>query len=361
MTTRTISVGNVLIGGNNPVSVQSMTNTPTEDIYSTLKQINSLYSAGCEIVRLAVPNRKCLIPLEQIIKESPVPLIADIHFDYRLAIGAVKAGISGIRINPGNIGGKEKVKELAETAGEFNIPIRVGANAGSLPEDLKQIYYSPSASAEVKADALIKAVLRQCSLLESFNFHNIKVSLKSSSVPVTVKAYRMFSKTSSYPLHLGITEAGSPEKGIIKSAVGIGALLLDGIGDTVRVSLTAPPEEEVTAAINILEAAGLRKVYPEIISCPTCGRTEFDLISLCSTVEKLVADLKKEKGRLKIKKIAVMGCVVNGPGEASDAEIGLAGSKNGKLSLFIKGSPIGVFEFDKAIELFKEYLLKDSF
>jgi len=354
--TRTVSVGNILIGGGNPVTVQSMTNTATENVSSTLEQINLLSDTGCEIVRLAVPSRKSIPALKEIISKSPVPLIADIHFDYRLALGAIESGIEGIRINPGNIGGEGKVRQVAEKAGEAEIPIRVGANAGSLPEDLKQLYYKESATVEDKADALIQAVLRQCSLLENFHFHNIKISLKSSSVPVTVKAYRKFSKISDYPLHLGITEAGSPGKGIIKSSIGIGALLLDGIGDTIRVSLTANPKEEVITAINILEAVGLRRAYPEVISCPTCGRTEFDLITLCSTVEKLVADAKAEQGNLKIKKIAVMGCVVNGPGEASDADIGLAGAKNGQLSLFIQGKSIGIFEYEKAIELFKKEL-----
>ena len=354
--TRTISVGNILIGGGNPVTVQSMTNTATENVHATLEQINSLSEAGCEIVRLALPNRKSVPALKEIISESHLPLIADIHFDYRLALGAIDAGINGIRLNPGNIGEKEKIKLVAEKAGEAGIPIRVGANSGSLPENLKQLYYKNSATAEDKADALIQAVLHQCSLLEHFHFHNIKISLKSSSVPVTVKAYRKFSKISDYPLHLGITEAGSPKKGIVKSSIGIGALLLDNIGDTIRVSLTAEPKEEVIAATNILEAVGLRKAYPEIISCPTCGRTEFNLIELCSTVEKIVADIKEKQGNLKIRKIAVMGCIVNGPGEASDADIGLAGSKNGKLSLFIKGNQIGIFEYQKAIALFKKEL-----
>jgi len=353
-----VSVGGVLIGGGSPVSIQSMTNTSTSDIEKTLEQIISLAERGCDIVRLAVPNKDALYALDEIIDKSPVPLIADIHFDYRLALGSIKSGISGIRINPGNIGDEKKIRLLAEKAGDAGIPIRVGANFGSLPKEIKENLLLFSETDERKADALVEAAARQCSCLEKYNFKNIKVSLKSSSVPVTVKAYRKFSNLSDYPLHLGVTEAGSPEKGIVKSSIGIGSLLLDQIGDTIRVSLTAPPVREVDAALNILEAVGIRKAYPEIISCPTCGRTEFDLIKLCEFVENLVADIKSDGKRLKIKKIAVMGCVVNGPGEASDAELGLAGAKGGNLSVFLKGESIGVFEYSNALELFKKELKK---
>jgi (E)-4-hydroxy-3-methylbut-2-enyl-diphosphate synthase len=354
--TKQISVGNILIGGGAPTSIQSMTNTNTVDAGATIAQINSLVACGCEIVRLAVPGQAAVKALSEIIPESSCPLIADIHFDYRLALGAIDAGINAIRINPGNIGDKDKIRILAEKAGDAGVPIRVGANSGSLPADIKNTMQSKGNSIDAKAEALVESALRQCRILEEFRFNNIKVSLKSSSVPVTVKAYKHFSQISDYPLHLGVTEAGSITIGTVKSSIGIGSLLLDGIGDTLRVSLTAAPEEEIKIAKLILESIGIRRSDLEIISCPTCGRTEFDLIDLVQKVENIVHNLKANGKVIKINKLAVMGCVVNGPGEASDAELGIAGVKGGKASLFMQGKSIGVFSLQEALERLEEAL-----
>ena len=345
--TKQISIGSVLIGGGAPVSIQSMTNTNTADAKATIAQIKSIANCGCDIIRVAVPGKSAVNALPEILENSPIPVIADIHFDYRLALGAIKAGIHAIRLNPGNIKDKDKIRLVAEQAGEAGIPIRVGANSGSLPDDIKLQMQDDSILS--KANALVQAALRQCQILQEFNFDNIKVSLKSSSVPVTVQAYRQFSKISDYPLHIGVTEAGTVTIGTVKSAIGIGSLLLDGIGDTFRVSLTAKPEEEIKIAKLILESIGLRNPNPEIISCPTCGRTEFDLIALVHQVEDIVKKLKAQGKIIKIKKLAVMGCIVNGPGEASDAELGIAGVKGGKASLFIKGKSTGIFPIDDAL------------
>jgi (E)-4-hydroxy-3-methylbut-2-enyl-diphosphate synthase len=356
--TKRINIGNVPIGGGAPVSVQSMLNTYTTDFDATLKQIEKLYACGCEIIRLAVPDEKSAEVLSSLVKASPAPLVADIHFDSRLAIRAILAGASAIRINPGNIGNEEKVKTVAEKAGEAGIPIRVGSNTGSLPPGVYEKHIKKGLSHEdALVESLVESSLKQCGLLEKYSFTNIKVSLKSSSVPVTVKAYRKFSSYSEYPLHIGVTEAGTFKRGIIKSAAGIGSLLLDGIGDTLRVSLTAPPEEEVNAGIMILESVGLRKAEPEIVSCPTCGRTRIDLISLASRVEDAVRDIKKLKGHLNLRKIAVMGCVVNGPGEARDADLGITGG-DGKILIFKKGRPFASCPESEGIETFKKILLE---
>lgn len=354
--TNKIFIGSVAVGGGAPVSVQSMTNTDTRDIAATLVQIARLHEAGCEIVRVAVPDAKAADSLYDIVASSPLPVIADIHFDHRLALLSIKAGVHGIRINPGNIGGEQKVRAVAEAAGEAGIPIRVGANSGSLPAKFAEIKTRKKMDKAGKlSDALVKSALEQCRMLEKFGFGMIKVSLKASDVPTTVMAYRKFSQTADYPLHLGVTEAGTRERGIVKSAVGIGSLLLDGIGDTIRVSLTADPVEEVKAGIMILESVGLRRADPEIVSCPTCGRTEIDLFGLVEKVESEIARLKASGKKLDVGKIAIMGCVVNGPGEAKDADLGIAGGK-GRAAIFAKGKLIRTCSEKDAFKLFLEEL-----
>lgn len=336
---RQIKVGNILIGGDAPISIQSMTNTVTSDVDSTLAQIRELAKVGCEIIRSTVPDEATAEVLPRILEKSPLPLIADIHFDYRLALAAIKAGVHGVRINPGNIGSKERVRAVAEAAGNARIPIRVGANSGSLPKGLLEEKLKNGLSREhALAESLVEAALYQASLLEEYGFRDIKVSLKASNVPSTVAACRIFAQRADYPLHLGVTEAGTAFKGAIKSAVGIGALLLDGIGNTLRVSLSAPPVEEIRAAKAILESCGIREAAPEIVSCPTCGRTSYNLMQAVSHVEKLIDSIKAKGGKIALKKIAVMGCEVNGPGEAADADIGIAGgNRKGSLILFKKG------------------------
>lgn len=358
--TRKINVGPVAIGGGAPVSLQSMTNTCTADPVATLAQIRELANAGCDIVRCAVPDGAALHTLPEILAGSPIPVIADIHFDYRLALGAIKAGVHGIRINPGNIGSPDRVRAVAEAAGEAGIPIRAGANSGSLP---KGLYDSKLASGlaprDAMAQALAEAALEQVKLLERYGFRQIKVSLKSSSVVSTVDACRRFAEISDIPLHIGITEAGIPASGIIKSAVGIGALLMEGIGETMRVSLTADPVEEIRAGLLILEAAGLRRAEPEIVSCPTCGRTRINLTRLATEVYDHVEHLKRSGKRINLRKIAVMGCVVNGPGEAHDADIGLAGG-DGKAVLFRSGMVIATLPEQEALEQLKNEISKHA-
>ncbi len=348
--TRQIRLSNVAVGGGAPVSIQSMTNTATSDASATLAQIRELAALGCEIIRVAVPDQNAVAALPAILAGSPIPVIADIHFDYKLALGAISAGIHGIRLNPGNIGSADRVRQVAEKAGEAGIPIRVGANSGSLAEELRHLPLP---------DALVQSALAQCRLLEEYGFRNIKVSLKASNVPATVAAYEKFAELSDYPLHLGVTEAGTPQNGIVKSAVGIGALLLRGLGDTIRVSLTAPPQQEIAPARRILEAAGLREAAPEIVSCPTCGRTEIDLILLAEKVENLIEEIKQQGRRITLKKIAVMGCVVNGPGEARDADLGVAGGKN-RLALFKHGEIIGSFAEDEGYEILRREILANT-
>ncbi len=357
-TTKQIKLGNIKIGGGAPVSIQSMTNTDTKDASATISQIKQLADAGCEIIRVAVPDRQAVEPLPEIIEKSPIPVIADIHFDHRLALGSIAAGIHGIRINPGNIGDQAKVIEVAELAGSAGIPIRVGANSGSLPAGMYENELKSNNPADAMAVSLVKSSLQQCQLLEKCGFDQIKVSLKSPDVPIMTKAYRMFALESDYPLHLGVTEAGTLNRGTVKSAIGIGALLLDGIGDTLRVSLTADPVEEIKTAMLILETTGLRTAHPEIIACPTCARTEFDLFSLVDKVETELEAIKKSGIELTIKKVAVMGCIVNGPGEAKEAELGIAGVKGGKASIFQNGETIGTFSQIEALNIFKEKLLE---
>ncbi len=355
--TRKLKLGSVEIGGGAPVSIQSMANTSTSDVTATLEQINALASAGCQIVRLAVPDMDAADALSDIVVHSPVPIVADIHFDYRLALASIRSGVHGIRINPGNIGSRDKILAVSDAAGEAGIPIRVGANSGSLPKGLFEEKLSKGLSRDAAmGEALADAALQQAKLLESFRFDKIKVSLKASSVRATVAACRRFVQISDYPLHLGVTEAGTAWRGTIKSAVGIGTLLMEGIGDTIRVSLTADPLEEVKAAIAILEATGLRKQQPEIVSCPTCGRTEVDLIGLAERIEIFVEGLKASGRAVNLSKIAVMGCAVNGPGEASDADLGIAGGK-GKFVLFKFGQPLVTLSEADAFEALKKEIL----
>jgi len=313
--TRRITIGNVKIGRGAPVAVQSMTKTDTRDVPSTISQIKRLESAGCEIVRVAVLNTDAAKAIKKIKKKIKIPLIADVHFDHRLALEAISSGADGLRINPGNIGNKQKVKEVVNVAKDNGVPIRIGVNAGSLEKDLLKKYGHPAAK------ALVESAGRHIKILEDLKFKAIKVSLKASDVMKTVEAYRLFSKRYDYPLHIGISEAGPAFSGTIKSAVGLGILLSEGIGDTIRVSLTADPVEEVKVAYEILKCLHLRQTGPEIISCPTCGRCQ---INIRGIVEKVEAGLLKIKSPLKV---AVMGCVVNGPGEAREADIGIAGGK----------------------------------
>lgn len=322
--TRQLNVGGVLIGGDAPITVQSMTNTHTDDAEATLAQIRKLAAAGCDIIRCAVPDMAAAEGLKTICKESPIPVIADIHFDYKLALAAIAAGVDGLRLNPGNIGSTEKVRAVVEAAKERNIPIRIGVNAGSLPKDLLEKYGHPT------AEALVEAAWRHIHILEDMDYRNIKVSLKAHDVPLTIAAYRLLASQCDYPLHVGITEAGTVNSGIIKSAVGIGALLAEGIGDTIRVSLTGDPVNEVKVAYDILKALGLREYGPTLISCPTCGRTRINLEKLALEVERRLADITEPIT------VAVMGCVVNGPGEAREADVGLAGGI-GEGLIFRKG------------------------
>ena len=322
--TRQIHVGKVKIGGDAPISVQSMTNTRTDDAAATLRQIGELAAAGCEIIRCAVPDMAAAEGLKRIVSESPIPVIADIHFDYKLALAAIDAGVDGLRLNPGNIGGNDRVAVVVDAAKKRNIPIRIGVNAGSLPKDLLEKYGHPT------AEALVEAAWRHIHILEEMDYQNIKVSLKAHDVPLTVAAYRLLASQCDYPLHVGITEAGTINSGIIKSAVGIGTLLAEGIGDTIRVSLTGDPVREVKVAYDILKSLGLREYGPTLISCPTCGRTKINLEKLALEVERRLEKISEPIT------VAVMGCVVNGPGEAREADVGIAGGINEGL-IFKKG------------------------
>ncbi len=313
--TRKLNVGGVPLGGGAPVTIQSMTNTPAHDVESTLAQIRALAAAGCQIVRVAVPDMAAARAVGTLKAGSPVPLVADIHFDYRLALEAAEQGIDKIRINPGNIGAPERVEAVAKVCKERHIPIRVGVNGGSLEKDLLGKYGGPT------PEAMVESALGHIRLLEQYGFEDICVSLKASSVPVTMRAYQLMAERYDYPLHLGVTEAGTRDMGELKAAAGIGGLLALGIGDTLRVSLTADPVEEVYAAQRILKAVGLRREGPELIACPTCGRTQIDLISMVHQVEELLKDVDKSIT------VAVMGCIVNGPGEARHADVGIAGGK----------------------------------
>lgn len=358
---RQIKIADVVIGGGAPVSVQSMTTTDTRDVQASLAQIETLAANGCQIIRLAVPDMAAARALEEIVSGSPIPVIADIHFDYLLALQSIASGVHAIRINPGNIGGEERIRQLAEAAGNAGIPIRVGANSGSISNKLmEELRKSGRNNEDIIAEALVQSALEQCRKLEKYGFDRIKVSLKASDVPLTLAACRRFANETDYPLHLGVTEAGTPGRGIIKSAVGIGTLLLEGIGDTIRVSLTADPVQEIIAGIRILEACGLRSAEPEIVSCPTCGRTEIELIDLAERVEQLINSIKASGKKIDMKKIAVMGCVVNGPGEAKDADLGMAGAGKGRVALFKQAKIIGTYEQEAAFEVLKNEIIQRS-
>lgn len=322
--TKKIRVGNIFIGGDAPISIQSMTNTKTSDIKATVEQIQALAEAGCDIVRVAVPDLEAANAISEIKKQITLPLVADIHFDYRLALKAMENGADKIRINPGNIGSVERVKEVVELAQVKGIPIRIGVNSGSLEKELLEKY------GHVCAEALVESALGHVKILEDLDFYNTIISIKSSDVPMSIEAHRILSEKTDYPLHIGITEAGTPYTGAIKSAVGIGAMLLSGIGDTIRVSLTGDPVLEIKAAKEILKACGLYKKGVVFVSCPTCGRTQINLIEIAERVEKALENIDKPI------KVAVMGCVVNGPGEAREADIGIAGG-SGSAVIFKKG------------------------
>lgn len=337
--TKEVQVGTVTIGGGAPIVVQSMANTDTRDIAKTLAQINALKDAGCQIVRLAVLDEDAAEALGKIVGLSPIPVIADIHFDYRLALLAVEQGIHGLRLNPGNIGARWKVQEVVRAVKERGIPIRIGVNAGSLEKELLAKYHGPT------AEGMVESALGHIRLLEDEGYDKIKVSLKASHVPLMLEAYRKISQAIEYPLHVGVTEAGTVRSGVIKSAIGIGTLLAEGIGDTIRVSLTGDPLREIPVAFEILRALGLRERGVELISCPTCGRTQVDLESLAEKVEEKISHLPPLDKPLTV---AVMGCVVNGPGEAREADFGIAGGKGMGL-LFRKGEVIAKLPEDELL------------
>ena len=335
--TKRILVGGVAVGGGAPVTIQSMCNTRTEDAPATIRQIRALEDAGCEIVRVTVPNMDAARALSTIRENIRIPLVADVHFDYRLAVEAAARGADKIRINPGNIGGEENVRKVVDACRAHGVPIRVGVNGGSLEKELLAKY------GRVTPEALVESALGHIRLLEKYDFTDVCVSVKSSDVPLNMKAYRLLHETVDYPLHLGVTEAGTPSMGLIKSAVGIGGLLCDGIGDTIRVSLTADPTEEVYAAKRILQACGLRRTGVNLISCPTCGRTSYNMIPIVEELERRLADCDKQIT------VAVMGCVVNGPGEASAADVGIAGGR-GEGLLFRHGTVLRKVPEEKLID-----------
>ena len=345
--TKKINVGGLEIGCGSAVTVQSMCNTKTWDVEATVAQIKRLQAAGCEIVRLAVPDQRAAEAISAIKEQVDIPLVADIHFDYRLALICAERGIDKIRINPGNIGGEENVKAVAEACRARNIPIRIGVNAGSLEHRLLEKYGHPC------PEAMVESARGHVELLNKFGFDDICLSMKASSVPLTIASYRMASECFAYPLHLGVTETGTAWNGTIQSAVGIGTLLSEGIGDTIRVSLTADPVEEVRAGIAILKAAGLRTGGVKFVSCPTCGRTEIDLIGLAKQVESLVSGMDRDIT------VAVMGCVVNGPGEAREADYGIAGGKD-KVLIFKKGQVVGTYPYERLCQALMELIENDE-
>lgn len=340
--TRKVKCGNIEIGGDSPITVQSMTNTDTRDVESTVKQINKLADEGCDLIRVAVLNMDAAKAIKEIKKRIYIPLIADIHFDYKLALEAIKNGTDGIRINPGNIGSKDKVREVVKACKEKQIPIRIGVNSGSLDKDVVKRFGG------INENSMVESALNHVRILEDMDYGNIVISIKSSNVPLTFKSYIKISEIVDYPLHLGITESGTIWNGMIKSSIGIGALLLLGIGDTIRVSLTEDPVQEVRVGKQILRSIGILRDKPEIISCPTCGRTQIDLIDLTKKVEESVKNINKPI------KIAIMGCIVNGPGEAKEADIGIAGGNECGI-IFKKGKIIKKVEEGKLLtELLKE-------
>lgn len=343
-TTRTVNIGNRSIGGGHPILIQSMTNTKTEDIAATVEQIHRLTAAGCEIIRCAVPTMEAAHAFREIKKQITIPLVADIHFDYRLAIAAIENGADKIRINPGNIGSKERLQAVVDAAAERNIPIRVGVNSGSLEKELIEKYHG------VTAEGIVESAIGKAAMIEEMGYDNLVISIKSSDVLMCVKAHEQIAEQTDHPLHVGITESGTIISGNIKSSIGLGLILHQGIGDTIRVSLTGDPLEEIKSAKLILKTLGLRQGGIEVVSCPTCGRTQIDLISLANQVEDMVADIPLDL------KVAVMGCVVNGPGEAKEADIGIAGGVH--EGLIIKHGEVcrKVLEKDLLSELRKELL-----
>ncbi len=343
--TRQIHVGPVAIGGGAPVSIQSMCNTPTENVDATVAQILCLEQAGCDIVRVAVPTREAAMAIPAIKARIHIPLVADIHFDYKLALLCIDGGVDKIRINPGNIGSPDRVRAVADGCREHGIPIRVGVNGGSLEKDILRKYGG------VIAEALAESALGHVRLLEDCGFADVCISVKCSHVPVNMAAYRLLHERTDYPLHLGVTEAGTPDMGVLKSAIGIGGLLCQGVGDTLRVSLTADPVEEVVAAKRILQAIGLRRSGPDLIACPTCGRTKYDMLPIAREVERRLQDCTKPIT------VAVMGCVVNGPGEASAADVGIAGG-DGEGLLFAKGKILRKLPQDKLVDALMEEIDK---
>jgi len=345
--TKEIKVGDVVIGGGHKVVVQSMTNTKTENIKDTIDQVKELESVGCEIVRVAVPTLEAAEAIKNIKKAINIPLVADIHFDYRLAIASIENGADKIRINPGNLGGNERLKKVVEAAKERNIPIRVGVNSGSVEKELLEKYGGPV------PEAMVESAINNVRMIEQLGYDQIVISIKSSNVLDTIESYKRISEIVDYPLHIGITEAGTPRKGIIKSSIGIGCLLYQGIGDTIRVSLTGDPKEEIIVAYDILRSLGYFDSGIEVISCPTCGRCSVDLIKIADEIDKRVENIITNK---KIK-VAVMGCGVNGPGEAKDADIGIAGGK-GEYLLFIKGEPIKKVDESCAVDILIEEIKK---
>ncbi len=342
---REIHLGKVTVGGGAPLAIQSMCNTCTEDVEATVSQIHALEQAGCEIIRVAVPDMAAAEAISAIKERISIPLVADIHFDYRLALRCVEAGIDKIRINPGNIGGQERVRAVADACRERGIPIRIGVNGGSMEKELLRKYGG------VTAQALVESAMSHVHLLNDCNFDDICISVKCSRVPVNMEAYRILHEQTDYPLHLGVTEAGTPEMGIIKSAIGIGGLLCQGIGDTLRVSLTADPVEEIYAAKKILAAAGIRQTGPNLVSCPTCGRTKYDMIPIANEVERRLQNCTKPIT------VAVMGCVVNGPGEAAAADVGIAGGQ-GEGLVFRKGQILYKVPQEKLVDALMEEIEK---
>jgi len=343
--TRKIRIKDIYVGGDSKIAVQSMTNTDTRDVEATLHQIRALMVAGCDIIRCAVPDMEAAEALKEITRQIPIPVVADIHFDYRLALKSIENGISKLRINPGNIGGNDKVRLLADACKEKGIPIRIGVNSGSLEKDILAKY------GRVTPEGLVESAMRHVELLESHNFHDIIISIKSSDVMTMMNSYRLLSETVDYPLHLGVTEAGTPWRGTIKSSIGIGGLLSEGIGDTIRVSLTGDSIDEIKVGREILKATGHLKEGIEFVSCPTCGRTQIDLIGIANQVEEALKDSKKNI------KVAVMGCVVNGPGEAREADIGIAGG-NGVGLIFKKGLIIKKVKEEELVEALLEEIDK---
>lgn len=341
---RQINIGGIRVGGGAPVTVQSMTKTDTRDVAATVAQIKSLEKAGCDIIRLAVPDMDAALALGKIKKQTKIPIVSDIHFDYRLALEAVRQGVDGMRINPGNIGAKYRIKAVVDAVRERGIPIRIGVNSGSLQKDILKKHGSPT------PEALAESALRHVSILEDLDFRDIKISVKSTDVKKMIAAYRILAELTDYPLHLGVTEAGTYEMGTIKSSIGIGTLLAEGIGDTIRVSLTGDPVDEIEVGIKILKSLGIRRNGIELISCPGCGRLEIDLMKLVKDVEDRIAGLELPRPI----KIAILGCVVNGPGEASEADIGIAGGR-GKGMLYKDGKLVRSFKEGQIVdELVKE-------